>query len=75
MTQTKSWAIVVLAMTWLLTSMTVQARNLPEFTELVEENADAVVNISTKVNKDDDCKLSVCARYATRYGYSRRHTF
>ena len=53
MTQTKSWAIVVLAMTWLLTSMTVQARNLPEFTELVEENADAVVNISTKVNKDE----------------------
>lgn len=54
MTQTKTWAVITLAMTWLLMSMTVQARaGLPEFTELVENNADAVVNISTKVNNDE----------------------
>lgn len=51
MTQTKTWAVLTLTMTWLLMSMTVQARGgLPEFTELVEENGDAVVNISTKMN-------------------------
>ncbi|HET8806937.1 MAG TPA: DegQ family serine endoprotease [Methylophaga sp.] len=34
--------------------MTVQARGgLPDFTELVEKNADAVVNISTITNKDE----------------------
>ena len=53
MTQTKTWAVIALAMTWLMMSMAVQARNLPEFTELVEKNADAVVNISTKMNKDE----------------------
>lgn len=53
MTQTKTWAVIALAMTWLLMSMTLQARALPEFTELVEDNADAVVNISTKMNKDE----------------------
>lgn len=53
MTQTKTWAVIALAMTWLLMSMTVQARGgLPEFTELVEENGDAVVNISTKMDKN-----------------------
>jgi serine protease Do len=40
-------------MAWLMMSLQVQARNLPEFTELVEENADAVVNISTKNNQED----------------------
>lgn len=53
MTQTKTWAVIALAMTWLLMSMTAQARGgLPEFTELVEDNGDAVVNISTKMDKN-----------------------
>ncbi len=58
MTQTKTWAVITLAMTWLLMSMTVQARGLPEFTELVEENGDAVVNISTKMNEDEQAQQS-----------------
>lgn len=56
MTQTRTWAVIALAMTWLMMSMAVQARSLPEFTELVENNADAVVNISTKMNKDQQAK-------------------
>lgn len=56
MIQTKTWAVIALAMTWLLMTMTVQARGLPEFTELVEENGDAVVNISTKMNKDQQAQ-------------------
>lgn len=54
MIQTKTWAVITLATTWLLMSLSVQARGgLPEFTELVEDNADAVVNISTKMDKED----------------------
>ena len=72
MTQTKTWAIITLTLTWLLMSMTVQARGgLPEFTELVEKNADAVVNISTKMNKDDQAQPQRGDRAALHRGRRR----
>lgn len=53
MTQQKKWGVVSsLLMVWLLMSTAVQARGLPEFTELVEKNSAAVVNISTKVDRE-----------------------
>ena len=50
MTQYKTTGAMVMALLmWLMLSSAVQARGgLPEFTELVAENGDAVVNISTK---------------------------
>lgn len=50
MTQYKTTGATIMALLmWLMLSSAVQARGgLPEFTELVAENGDAVVNISTK---------------------------
>lgn len=41
------WAGLLACLFWLSLSASIQARSLPEFTELVAENADAVINIST----------------------------
>nr|WP_040577063.1 DegQ family serine endoprotease [Methylophaga lonarensis] len=41
---------VILA--WFLLSASAHARGLPDFTDLVEKNADGVVNISTKTQRD-----------------------
>ena len=47
MKQSKVWAgFVILVASLMMTSL--QARSLPEFTELVSENSPAVINISTK---------------------------
>lgn len=48
MTQYRTTAAIMMMLIWLALSSAVQARALPEFTELVAENGDAVVNISTK---------------------------
>lgn len=48
MTQYRTTAAIMMMLVWLALSSAVQARALPEFTELVAENGDAVVNISTK---------------------------
>ncbi len=48
MTQYRTTAAIMMMLMWLALSSAVQARALPEFTELVAENGDAVVNISTK---------------------------
>src|SRR5690606_11867963 len=45
----KIWAsgLAVTWMTWLMLVTTAQAQSLPDFTELVADNGDAVVNIRT----------------------------
>jgi len=49
MTQSKTTGAMIMALLmWLMLSSAVQARGLPDFTELVAENGEAVVNISTK---------------------------
>jgi serine protease Do len=60
MKQTKYWTQFTVLVAWLLLSLNVHAANLPEFTELVADNAPAVVNIST-VNKQDKQSLSQIA--------------
>jgi serine protease Do len=60
MKQTKYWTQFNVLVAWLLLSLNVHAANLPEFTELVADNAPAVVNIST-VNKQDKQSLSQIA--------------
>jgi serine protease Do len=50
----KIWALLSILMVWMSLSLNVQARNLPEFTELVAENGDAVVNISTRVKEESN---------------------
>ena len=52
MRHSKTWTAVMMLTAWLLLSFNVQARALPEFTELVAENGEAVVNISTR-NKQE----------------------
>lgn len=47
MRNTKTWTAVMLLMAWLMLSVNAQARSLPDFTDLVADNGDAVVNIST----------------------------
>jgi serine protease Do len=49
---TKTWGVVSILLVWIALSFNVQARNLPEFTELVADNGDAVVNISTRVKEE-----------------------
>lgn len=58
MRYTKTWTAVMMLMAWLLLSFNVQARDLPDFTELVAENGDAVVNISTR-NKTEQSPASM----------------
>lgn len=60
MKQYKTWTLLTSTFAWLLLSVNVTAGNLPEFTELVSENAAAVVNISTTTkneNKGDMAQL------------------
>ncbi|KKN10159.1 hypothetical protein LCGC14_1039320, partial [marine sediment metagenome] len=47
MKQYKILTLLSVTFTWLLFAANVNARNLPEFTQLVSDNAAAVVNIST----------------------------
>ncbi|MCX4186439.1 DegQ family serine endoprotease [Methylophaga sp. OBS4] len=59
MRQYKNWtAVIMMLMAWLMLSMNVQARALPDFTDLVADNGDAVVNISTR-NKNDQAPTSM----------------
>lgn len=52
MKQNTVWAWFTIAVTGLMMSMSLQARGLPVFTELVSANSPAVINISTtKINK------------------------
>ncbi len=48
----KIWTLFTVSFTWLLLTVNASAGNLPEFTELVSNNAAAVVNISTTMKKD-----------------------
>jgi len=57
MRQSKTWIAVTMLMAWMMLSMSAHARALPEFTELVAENGDAVVNISTR-NKTEQSAAS-----------------
>lgn len=58
MRHSKTWTAVMMLTAWLLLSFNVQARALPEFTELVAENGDSVVNIST-TNKQQQAASSM----------------
>lgn len=51
MTHKRVWAGVLACLFWLSLNTSAQARSLPEFTELVAENAPAVINISTVKTK------------------------
>lgn len=49
-----TWALFTVMMTWLMLSASAHAaRGLPDFTDLVDENADAIVNISTTNKRDN----------------------
>jgi serine protease Do len=58
MRQSKTWTAVMMLMAWMMLSVSAHARALPEFTELVAENGDAVVNISTR-NKTEQSASSM----------------
>jgi serine protease Do len=58
MRQSKTWTAVMMLMAWMMLSVPAHARALPEFTELVAENGDAVVNISTR-NKTEQSASSM----------------
>ncbi len=60
MKQRKVWTELSVFLAWLLLSLNVYAANLPDFTELVADNAAAVVNISA-VNKQEKRTLSQMA--------------
>jgi serine protease Do len=53
MKQYKIWTLLTASFAWLLITINVNAGNLPEFTELVSDNAAAVVNISTTMKNDN----------------------
>jgi serine protease Do len=53
MKQYKIWTLLTASFAWLLITTNVNAGNLPEFTELVSDNAAAVVNISTTMKNDE----------------------
>lgn len=57
MKQHNIWSAISVIAVWLLLGLNVQARSLPEFTELVAENGAAVVNISTTKNNKRQTKL------------------
>lgn len=49
-----TWAFLTVMMTWLMLSASAHAaRGLPDFTDLVDKNADAIVNISTTNKRDN----------------------
>lgn len=52
MIHTKTWSLMSVILAWFLLSASAHARGLPDFTDLVEKNADGVVNISTKTQRD-----------------------
>lgn len=54
----KNWAALTMLFAWLMLSFSVQARSLPDFTELVADNGDAVVNIRTH-NKTEQTPTSM----------------
>lgn len=60
MKQKQVWTKLSILLTWLFLSLNVYAANLPDFTELVADNAAAVVNISA-VNKQEKRTLSQMA--------------
>jgi len=49
----KIWTLLTVSFAWLVLTINVNAGNLPEFTELVSDNAAAVVNISTTMKNDN----------------------
>lgn len=53
MKQYKIWTLLTVSFAWLLMTINVSAGNLPEFTELVSDNAAAVVNISTTMKNNE----------------------
>jgi serine protease Do len=53
MKQYKIWTLLTASFAWLLITINVNAGTLPEFTELVSDNAAAVVNISTTMKNDN----------------------
>jgi serine protease Do len=57
----KNWAALTMLFAWLMLSFSVQARSLPDFTELVADNGDAVVNIRTH-NKTEETPTSMLPR-------------
>ncbi len=58
MRQYKTWSAFIMLLSWVLLSFNVQARNLPDFTDLVADNGEAVVNISTR-NKNEQTPTSM----------------
>lgn len=58
MRQYKTWTAFMMLLAWAMLSFNVQARDLPDFTELVADNGDAVVNISTR-NKNEQTPASM----------------
>lgn len=58
MNQYNVGTVLTIMITWLLLSINAYAGNLPEFTELVSENAAAVVNISTTTKKENKRKTA-----------------
>ena len=52
MIHTKTWSLMSVILAWFLLSASAHARGLPDFTDLVEKNADGVVNISTKTQRE-----------------------
>lgn len=58
MRQYKTWSAFMMLLSWVLLSFNVQARNLPDFTDLVADNGEAVVNISTR-NKNEQTPTSM----------------
>ncbi|WP_438971903.1 DegQ family serine endoprotease [Methylophaga sp.] len=61
MRQYKTWSALMMLFAWVMISFNVQARNLPDFTDLVAENGEAVVNISTR-NKNAQTPTSMLPR-------------
>ncbi|WP_273152203.1 DegQ family serine endoprotease [Methylophaga thiooxydans] len=58
MRQYKTWSAFMMLLAWVMLSFNLQARNLPDFTDLVADNGDAVVNISTR-NKSEQTPTSM----------------
>ena len=58
MRQYKTWSAFMMLLAWVMLSFNLQARNLPDFTDLVADNGDAVVNISTR-NKNEQTPTSM----------------
>ena len=61
MTHHKTWAMIAALLVTSFMSVMTQASGLPEFTELVSENSDAVINIST--TKKTSPRLTIGVAY------------